>query len=681
MVVLGLCAPALLAQQTDTTPPQLVSLTLSPATVNVTTSDAPVTATVQVTDDLSGIYAIQVAASSPSGKQFVFASFGPPNVALTVTTPITLVIPRFSEPGTWTIANVGLVDRAVNQSNLSSSFLAAAGFPTTFTVIDTDPDTTPPVLNQVTYTPSQVDVSTGPATITVDLSVTDDRSGITFPSPVSSPLDFVLTSPSGKQQRFLSGFSFQLLSGNSASGVWQATLQMARYSEPGQWSLTSLSLIDHARNQKTYSAADFAALGSAIPPLTVTSSPADSLPPQLTTLSFTPAFIDTSLGPQTVQVDIGATDDLSGIAFTPDTPFFLGNWGVYFSSPSGGQAAFTNDSAFSNAAPITGTPLNGIWRFHAQFPQFSEAGNWRPQVFLRDGVRNLSTYTAAQLAALGLPSQLTVTLSSLQPDGIVNPTGGAVADNTFGARAELIVPAGLFTQPTSIAIDVLQSPIVVPLPTGFSAAETFYVNVRLTPQPSFPLPPPGITVVLPLRNPTIPGTQVNLFQIDPATGTLTPALDSSGQPITGLADAGGLTATFHGVSHFSTIVGLLPTAIPVVIDIAPGKTPNVIRQDEDDIPVAIFSSATFDATRIDPASLRLSGAPVATDDRKLRVSIDDVNRDGRKDMVARFRISKLLLGPNDKQAVLEGRTRDGQFIRGTDSVQVQVAKPDDHGKN
>jgi hypothetical protein len=509
----------------------------------------------------------------------------------------------------------------------------------------------------------------------VDLSVTDDKSGITLPFRFTSLSDFVLTSPSGKQQRYISNESFRLLSGTSASGVWQATLQMPRYSESGQWRLASVLLIDHAQNQKTYSAAELAALGSAIPPLTVASSPADLLPPQLTTLSFTPAFIDTSLGPQTVQVDIGATDDLSGVAFNGDTPFISQIWGVFVSSPSGGQFTATNDSTFSNAAPISGTPLNGTWRFHAQFPQFSEAGTWRPQVSLRDGVRNFSRYGTAQLAALNLPSQLTVILPSLVPDGTVTPAGGTIADNTFGARAELIVPAGIFAQPTTIAIDVLQSPIVVPVPTGFSAADTFYVNFQLTPQPSFPLPAPGITVVLPLSNPDIPGTQVNLFQIDPATGTLTPALDSAGQPITGQVDAGGLTATFHGVSHFSTIVGLLPTAIPVVIDIAPRKTPNVIRLDEDDIAVAIFSSATFDATQIDPATLRLSGAPVATDDGKFRVSIDDVNRDGRRDMVARFRISKLLLGPNDKQAVLEGRTRGGQFIRGTDSVQVQAAKP------
>jgi hypothetical protein len=124
-------------------------------------------------------------------------------------------------------------------------------------------------------------------------------------------------------------------------------------------------------------------------------------------------------------------------------------------------------------------------------------------------------------------------------DGTVPPSGGTVADTTFEDRAELIVPGGVFTQPTAIAIDVLESPLVIPLPTGFSSAETYFVNVQLTPTPAFPLPAPGITVVLPLRNYTIPGTGINLFRIDPVTGNLIPALDISGNPATGLVDPGG----------------------------------------------------------------------------------------------------------------------------------------------
>jgi hypothetical protein len=124
MVVVGFCSPALVAQQTDTTPPQLVSLTLSPATVDVTASDAVVTATWHVTDDLPGIFEILVAVSSPWGKQSVTNGNGFPNGVVEVTMPITLSIPRFSEPRTWTITKVFLNDRVLKQNQSRQRYLS-----------------------------------------------------------------------------------------------------------------------------------------------------------------------------------------------------------------------------------------------------------------------------------------------------------------------------------------------------------------------------------------------------------------------------------------------------------------------------------------------------------------------------------------------------------------------------
>jgi hypothetical protein len=128
----------------------------------------------------------------------------------------------------------------------------------------------------------------------------------------------------------------------------------------------------------------------------------------------------------------------------------------------------------------------------------------------------------------------------------------------------------------------------------------------------------------------IPGTTINLFSVDPITGTLVPALDTSGNPIAGIVDAGGLAATFTGVSHFSTIVALLPNALTVGIDIKPDEFPDVINtKSNGNITVAIFSTPTFDATKVDPSTLRLSGAPVRPNlNGKWLISTADVNGDG-----------------------------------------------------
>ena len=145
------------------------------------------------------------------------------------------------------------------------------------------------------------------------------------------------------------------------------------------------------------------------------------------------------------------------------------------------------------------------------------------------------------------------------------------------------------------------------------------MNVELTPNPGYPLPAPGITVIIPLRNYQIPGTTLNLFYVDATTGALLPYLDASGQPLKGIVDPGGLSATFYGVNHFTTIVGLLPDAIHVDVDIKPGETTNVINPDsKGSISVAIMSTPTFDVTKVDGEQSRAQ-APISRKTRRAAI--------------------------------------------------------------
>jgi hypothetical protein len=676
---------ASLVAQSDTTPPKLLDLTFSPSTVDVTAAAQTITFSLHITDDLSGIDTtsgnrIAVTLISPSANQFVtgFAS-ALAGIVLDATVQVPVSIPRFSEAGTWTVRSVRLRDKTGNQVSVGTSVLAAAGFPTTLTVIDANPDVEPPQCTAVTMSPSSVNVSSAAASITVDLALTDNVSGISQIfnriSETGLTSDFRLTSPSGNQRRFLTIRSFQLISGTITNGTWRATLDMPQYSEPGVWKLTSLTLQDEAGNAKFHSAAELAAFGSSIE-LTVASFPSDTTKPVLTGLTFTPSFINTSVGAQTVQVDISATDDLSGISFIADSRVNSFFFGASLRSPSGAQSVFTN-SLFSPATPqpppISGTPQSGTWRFNATFPQFSEEGTWKVQIDLKDVTRNLSRYLTADISALGLPSQLEVVRPSLQPDGTIDPSvGGTIVDSTFGSRAELIIPAGVLFNSTTVAIDVFQSPLNLPIPTGFSTAETYFVNVQFTPQPTFPLPAPGITVVLPLRTYMIPGTAIDLYRVDPLTGNLEPSLDTSGNPVIGIVDAGGLTATFEHVAKFSTVVGLQRDAVTVTVDVKPGETPNVINtKSKGTVPVAIFSTPTFDVTKVDPATLRFSGASVAKNTQgRWQVSTGDLDLDGREDLIVHFETQELLLNTTDAEGVVEGHTPDGRYFRGKDAVKI-----------
>ena len=264
---------------------------------------------------------------------------------------------------------------------------------------------------------------------------------------------------------------------------------------------------------------------------------------------------------------------------------------------------------------------------------------------------------------------------TLQPDGTISDpaAGGSVSDNTFGDRARVIVPGRVLSQPTSISIDVLQSPLQVPLPAGFSGADTYFVNIDLLPVPSFPLQAPGLALVLPVRNYTTPGTAINLFRLDPSTGNLVAVLNTSGSPVVGYVDPGGLAATFVGVSRLSTLVGLLPVTevtgeVNVQIRVQRGA---INTRSHGNVPVVIFSSPTLDATKIDPSTLRFAGASVRTKPHgRFQISFSDQNGDGLRDLIAQFRANELHLKRGDRQAVLEGRTYDNRVIHGVASIRI-----------
>jgi hypothetical protein len=104
----------------------------------------------------------------------------------------------------------------------------------------------------------------------------------------------------------------------------------------------------------------------------------------------------------------------------------------------------------------------------------------------------------------------------------------------------------------------------------------------------------------------------------------------------------------------------------VAIDIVPGFSPNKVLLLEHNgvtfsfIPVAILSAPGFDATLLNPSTLRLAGGPVKPGEACIKI---DVNRDGRRDLVCLFLVTGLTLG--DDVLSLEGGG-----IRGEDSVRV-----------
>jgi len=153
---------------------------------------------------------------------------------------------------------------------------------------------------------------------------------------------------------------------------------------------------------------------------------------------------------------------------------------------------------------------------------------------------------------------------------------------------------------------------------------------------------------------------------DPQPSAVRPATIWIGNPV----------YTWWGVAPWTSFtvdyvrVSVAPT--PVQVDIRPGEYPNEINLGSNGaVAVAILGAPTFDASTVDPSTVRLAGAPVRIGGDGLPVaSLQDVNADGLLDLVVEVPTAALQLSASATEAVLEGLTNDGIPIRGSDSVHV-----------
>lgn len=110
----------------------------------------------------------------------------------------------------------------------------------------------------------------------------------------------------------------------------------------------------------------------------------------------------------------------------------------------------------------------------------------------------------------------------------------------------------------------------------------------------------------------------------------------------------------------------------VAIDIRPGIPDNRIPlASRGSVTVALLGSADFDVASVDASTVRFGrGAAAARGGRGRR---RDVDRDGYRDLVLRFRIRDAALRPDDADARLSGRTREGRRFSGCDAVAPAAA--------
>jgi FG-GAP-like repeat len=125
------------------------------------------------------------------------------------------------------------------------------------------------------------------------------------------------------------------------------------------------------------------------------------------------------------------------------------------------------------------------------------------------------------------------------------------------------------------------------------------------------------------------------------------------------------------LSGAASVAVLLNSSVgptPARIDIRPGQFPNRVNPHSHAlIRVALLATDTFDLTMLDPHTVRFGPAGA----HPVGVRQNDVDGDGRLDVIYYFKTNKTGIACGDTTASLVGVIDEGQTFAGTDSVQTE----------
>ena len=299
----------------DITAPVLTGFSVSPVSIDTSTGPTAVYATFEVTDDLSGAQAVDLNVVSPveGGADYIVPATLSSGTALDGTWQASLALPQYSPGGQWAL-QVGLADAAGNTRTITSSELAADGFPSVIQGTGSS-DVAAPVLTGFSVSAVSMDTNSGPVTIDATLQVTDDLSGV-------QQVYVQLFSPAVEGTP-VTGYA-TLTSGTTLDGTWQASVTLPQYAAGGQWALR-VGLTDLAGNTRTITSSALAADGF---PSVVQDT--DVSPQTIRFTSAVPPHATVDGPPYTASVTSGASGE--PVIFTSHTPAVCGVSGsaIYF---------------------------------------------------------------------------------------------------------------------------------------------------------------------------------------------------------------------------------------------------------------------------------------------------------------------------------------------------------------
>lgn len=368
-------------------PVALVS-SVSPAVVNTSEGGATVHFRVEATDDLSGIVDVSVAIraeNAPSSSDLVYGyGLGLHRTSGNAYHSIwegDIKLPRYAPRGTYVLKHIGLRDRARNHRLYREPDLQEAQLDGRVFQEGTIEDRSPPVVTELSFSPSRIDTSAASAYVDFRVRLSDDLAGVS-----SAGLSF--TGPAGPLGGGTPSADLRLTSGSVNDGVWTGRATFQQGLPPGTYRLNLLHLRDATWNKHDYRQSELSSAG--FPTAVEQGGEGDTSPPTFLGFSFSPSRIDTSSSDQNMTFTIRGGEDVGEAVHAY----------LIVQGPTGGY--FYPDN--NDPAP-TGDAHDRTWRPVVKFPRYAARGTY---TVAWAGVMNemgrWNQYDTDELAAAGYPT-------------------------------------------------------------------------------------------------------------------------------------------------------------------------------------------------------------------------------------------------------------------------------------
>ena len=341
---------------------------------------------VEAHDSQSGIGRVEADLTGPNGRwhELAFESVTP---FLMAATPVQ--VPPSTPAGRYRVSRLSVADRAGNRVVLDAAALEAAGIDANFDVFE-GPDVEGPELTAYSLSPETLDTSANPGSVRFSLTATDDLSGVEDAAALirRPDSDDPLCFPCGHRVPSV------LASGTIFDGIWTEDLPLPRFATAGTYAVTAVVLYDRAGNETVYDHEELEDLGYPVEFTQIGGG--DSEPPEIVDFWMNPGALQTSSGNGTIEFFLRVQDDLSGVGETADSVFE--QMRVDFHPPHAFEWWFSD----AGTTQVSGTQLDGVWRFRVTLPREAETGTWRiPALVAADHAGNETLLRGAELNATG----------------------------------------------------------------------------------------------------------------------------------------------------------------------------------------------------------------------------------------------------------------------------------------